>query len=286
MNFNVTVITQTTLCLRDSASLNNIYGLHIKTQVTLRFCTCTLSWSVMAILQFMITWIYPIILLPFNVISTWIRITLSTVESDSNQAKVLDVFTESYSNRMAKRKKYLMLDTVAQVREDLRRPVRVLEVGCGSKANFPFYPPGTKVVCLEPNPKCEVYLRKYAEQFDDVTLEAFHVGYGEDMKVVESNSVDVVVTTLTLCTVNDVDQTLKEIIRVLKEVSKTLSLNSYANNVSVIFKLFVEIVISFALCLSGCCLNVDARSRNYFYSFTSSNTISFFVVFSSHFIIT
>lgn len=50
-------------------------------------------------------------------------------------------------------------------------------------------------------------------------MEKFILGCAEDMKGVESNSVDVVVSTLVLCSVEDLNKTFKEVQRVLAPVS-------------------------------------------------------------------
>merc|ERR1712112_657502 len=36
--------------------------------------------------------------------------------------------------------------------------LRLLEIGCGSGANFKFYPDGCTVICTDPNPHFERYL--------------------------------------------------------------------------------------------------------------------------------
>lgn len=52
-------------------------------------------------------------------------------------------------------------------------------------------------------------------------MEKFILTNAEDMKEVEDNSMDVVVSTLVLCSVRNVKQTLKEVHRVLAPVSVT-----------------------------------------------------------------
>lgn len=92
----------------------------------------------------------------------------------------------------------------------------VLEVGCGSGANFQFYPRGCKVVCVDPNPNFEKYLSKSIAENEHVRFERFLVTSGEHMTQVASGSVDVVVCTLVLCSVKSVEVFLKEVIRVLR----------------------------------------------------------------------
>ena len=93
-----------------------------------------------------------------------------------------------------------------------------MEVGAGTGANFKYYPSGTDVVCVDPNPHFDSYLKSNSEKFPHVHLEEFVLGKAEDMSGVETGSVDSVVCTLVLCSVEDVDQSLAEIKRVLRKV--------------------------------------------------------------------
>ncbi|KAK9529141.1 hypothetical protein VZT92_013255 [Zoarces viviparus] len=92
----------------------------------------------------------------------------------------------------------------------------ILEIGCGTGANFEFYPPGCKVICTDPNPHFQKYLKKNMGDNDQLSYERFLVASGEDMGSVESESVDVVVCTLVLCSVNNIPQTLREARRMLR----------------------------------------------------------------------
>uniref|UniRef100_A0A1A8CBW4 Methyltransferase type 11 domain-containing protein n=1 Tax=Nothobranchius kadleci TaxID=1051664 RepID=A0A1A8CBW4_NOTKA len=92
----------------------------------------------------------------------------------------------------------------------------ILEIGCGTGANFEFYPPGAKVVCTDPNPYFRRFLKDSMKKNDHLNYEQFVVAVGEDMASVGDESVDVVVCTLVLCTVRDIPQTLREAKRILK----------------------------------------------------------------------
>ncbi|XP_068598801.1 thiol S-methyltransferase TMT1A-like [Brachionichthys hirsutus] len=96
------------------------------------------------------------------------------------------------------------------------RRLTILEIGCGTGANFEFYPPDSRVICTDPNPNLQNYLRQCMDDNDHLTYESFVVTSGEDMGSVEAHSVDVVVCTLVLCCVNSVEQTLREVRRILR----------------------------------------------------------------------
>ncbi|KAG9277198.1 putative methyltransferase-like protein 7A [Astyanax mexicanus] len=121
----------------------------------------------------------------------------------------------SYNSKMNEKKRELF--------RELQRfsprgggPLRLLEVGCGSGANFQHYPTGTRVTCTDPNPHFQNYLQKSMDKNDHLVYEKFVVAPGEDLRVVEDNSVDVVVCTLVLCSVKNTPKVIGEAKRVLR----------------------------------------------------------------------
>lgn len=89
----------------------------------------------------------------------------------------------------------------------------VLEIGPGTGANLAYYPEEVLLTGLEPNPYMQRYLKdkagKLGRQIEIVT------GMAEDIPL-EDESMDAIVSTLVLCSVTDLQQTLQEIKRVLK----------------------------------------------------------------------
>jgi SAM-dependent methyltransferase len=93
----------------------------------------------------------------------------------------------------------------------------LLEIGPGSGPNLSFYPPDVHWIGVEPNPYMYPYLRaNAAKQGQEIDL---RTGYTEALPV-EDNSMDVVVSTLVLCSVHDLNASLAEIKRVLRSGGK------------------------------------------------------------------
>ncbi|XP_069509522.1 thiol S-methyltransferase TMT1A-like [Ambystoma mexicanum] len=95
-------------------------------------------------------------------------------------------------------------------------PLKVLEIGCGPGCNFLFYPEGTKVTCTDANPHFQEYLRKSQAENDHLHFQSNLVAPAENLSEVDDASVDVVVSTGVLCSVNSVEKALKEVLRILK----------------------------------------------------------------------
>lgn len=128
--------------------------------------------------------------------------------------------TFSYNHKMHKNKRELFRNVASFANAD--GTLRLLEIGCGSGANFRFYPDGCTVICTDPNPHFQRYLRRSMDANAHLTYEEVAVVSGENMEEFEDESVDVVVGTLVLCSVQNVTQVLREVRRVLRPVSLTV----------------------------------------------------------------
>lgn len=128
--------------------------------------------------------------------------------------------TFSYNHKMHKNKRELFRNVASFA--NLDGTLRLLEIGCGSGANFRFYPDGCTVICTDPNPHFQKYLRRSMDANAHLTYEEVAVVSGENMEEFEDESVDVVVGTLVLCSVQNVPQVLREVRRVLRPVSLTV----------------------------------------------------------------
>ncbi|XP_019646890.1 PREDICTED: uncharacterized protein LOC109487350 [Branchiostoma belcheri] len=109
------------------------------------------------------------------------------------------------------------------LREQDTGALQVLEIGVGGGNNFRYYPPGTSVVAVDPNPHFDQYLKENSDKYPDVKVTKFIVAGAEDMSAVAEGSVDAVVCTLVLCSVQDMDASIREVKRVLKPLTEILS---------------------------------------------------------------
>lgn len=101
----------------------------------------------------------------------------------------------------------------------------VLEVGFGTGANVPYYPPDIEfLISLDPNPGMVPFARSHIA---DPIARNFPVRWviasGESLPF-HSHSFDTVVSTLTLCSIPKVSMSLQELYRVLKPGGRFLFL--------------------------------------------------------------
>ena len=111
----------------------------------------------------------------------------------------------SYASFISRHHKRAAFDSI--------EPGRILEIGAGAGANFGYLPPGSKLIALEPNSAMHRRLQRRAGEHD-IDLELL-VAPAENIPL-EDNSIDTVISTLVLCTVDDPDRVLREIKRVLR----------------------------------------------------------------------
>ena len=71
---------------------------------------------------------------------------------------------------------------------------------------------------MEVNPFFEQQFFEQQVKYPDVKMDNFVVGFAEDMKDIKDGSIDIVVSTMVLCSVRSIQNALKEIQRVLAPV--------------------------------------------------------------------
>jgi ubiquinone/menaquinone biosynthesis C-methylase UbiE len=97
----------------------------------------------------------------------------------------------------------------------------VLEIGAGSGANFPHYDPAkvNKLYALEPNPGmirlAEKKRRGKELEIEFLDLPGEHLPLGD-------GTMDMIVSTFTLCTISGIGDAIREIARVLKSDGKLI----------------------------------------------------------------
>lgn len=99
-----------------------------------------------------------------------------------------------------------------------KEPITVLEIGAGSGGSLDFYPKDQpiKLIAVEPNIYCQSFLQKNLSKHENITLDKYIVSCAESMREVESNSVEAVISTIVMCSVEDQSAVLQEVKRVLK----------------------------------------------------------------------
>lgn len=95
-------------------------------------------------------------------------------------------------------------------------PLSLLEIGCGTGANFEFFPAGCRITCTDPNPHFEQYLKESMKLGEHLDHEKFIVASAEDLRQVQDGTMDAMVCTLVLCTVQNPDKVLQEAKRILR----------------------------------------------------------------------
>lgn len=159
--------------------------------------------------------------------------------------------TFSYNDKMHKTKRKLFRNVAKFANAE--GTLRLLEIGCGSGANFQFYPDGCTVLCTDPNPHFLKYLRMSMDASPHLTYDDFLVVSAENLEGVRDGSVDVVVGTLVLCSVHSVPPVLREVRRVLRPVSRAVLPSRAVGNVALVasqapvrvYILVVPIIVSF-----------------------------------------
>ena len=104
-------------------------------------------------------------------------------------------------------------------------PATVVDLGAGSGANFRYFPPGTRVVAVEPSAHMHARLQRKARH-RGLALEVHEAG-GETLALPDA-SVDLVCASLVLCTVPDPPRVIAEVRRVLRPGGRFVTIEHVA----------------------------------------------------------
>ncbi len=92
----------------------------------------------------------------------------------------------------------------------------VVEIGPGTGVNLPYLPGGIRWIGLEPNPHMHAFLQEELEKRPDLQDDADIRSATAQDTGLPDESADAVVSTLVLCSVPDLEETLAELHRILK----------------------------------------------------------------------
>jgi ubiquinone/menaquinone biosynthesis C-methylase UbiE len=109
-------------------------------------------------------------------------------------------------------------DNVKSSNRNSGQRLEILELGIGTGENFKLFPQNSNVTVLD---KTDIFLPYLHESMkrnkrEDLRISKLVVNNAENMHSIESDSIDAVVHTFTLCSIEHADLALKEIYRVLK----------------------------------------------------------------------
>uniref|UniRef100_A0A8C5S7W4 Thiol methyltransferase 1A n=1 Tax=Laticauda laticaudata TaxID=8630 RepID=A0A8C5S7W4_LATLA len=132
--------------------------------------------------------------------------------------KNLPIFHEEFSkncNKTMHKEKEMLFKNMQGFTDPLGK-LHLLEIGVGPDTNFQVYPSNSCMTYMDYNPNFQNFLLESMAQNTHLHIKNFVVASAENLPSVSNNSVDVVVCTLVLCSVNNLRAALKEILRVLK----------------------------------------------------------------------
>lgn len=122
----------------------------------------------------------------------------------------------------------------------------VLEIGPGTGVNFEYFPAGIGWIGVEPNVHLQKVLRGHPKRPEKFMLVS-------DIGELPKESIDAVVSTLVLCSVPDLSETLHEIRRVLRPGGRFLSIEHVAAPRSTLLRLGQKLIRPLSKAIGGGC---------------------------------
>ena len=138
--------------------------------------------------------------------------------------------------------------------------ISVLEIGAGPGANFKYYNRDMTIQSVEPNQHFASAFVANREKYPNLEVKDLKIGYGEDLAAagIDSNSVDAVVVTLVLCSVQDQAKCFSEIKRVLKPGGKFFYMEHILDDANSQLRMVQQILTTIGFWqwgFAGCCLD-------------------------------
>lgn len=144
-----------------------------------------------------------------------------------------------------------------------KKEMTILEIGCGPGGNLQLYPKDVFVnlVAVEPNVHHKSYLEDNLKKYDNINLEKFIICKAENMASIESDSIETVVSTIVLCSVDNQAEVLLEIKRVLKPGGKFYFMEHVVSEAGTWLYRFQHIFNKiWSILLDGCEVTRDTKS--------------------------
>jgi len=204
-----------------------------------------------------IRYAYSVNKLHLSDVHLWVGVCLYTcynLTMPSLNQKLFAWFTENTEERRDK--------ILGETKQHLfaRANGTVAEIGMGTGSNMQYYPDGVKVIAVEPNEAMERYILENAAELGieiDIRRSS-----AEELPL-DDESVDTVITTHVLCSVADVQQSLREILRVLKPEGQYLFLEHVAAEQGTTLRVMQNIVRRLhAAAFNGCQCNREIGGVN------------------------
>lgn len=142
-------------------------------------------------------------------------VSANASEAPTSSSGLSETYKRVFADVMANQKAYetLIAERKKKLFSMIKKNDTVLDIGIGGGPNIPYMPEGVHMVGIDPNPYMLPHAEEKAETYG-TDLQA-QTGAAENIPLPD-NSCDVVITTLTLCSVEDPDKAVQEILRVLK----------------------------------------------------------------------
>ena len=135
--------------------------------------------------------------------------------------------------------------------------ISVLEIGAGPGANFKYYNRDMNIQTVEPNQCFEPVFKINKAKYPNLDIGDMKIGCFEDLPIHDS-SLDAVVVTLVLCSVEDQARCLREVKRVLKPGGKFFYMEHILDDVDGVHRLIQQVLTTVGFwqwAFAGCCLD-------------------------------
>ena len=136
-------------------------------------------------------------------------------------------------------------------------PPLVVELGAGAGASMRYLAPGSRLIAIEPNPHAHDALRRRAARYGiDLDIR----GEGAESTGLASASVDAVICTLVLCTVEDQAVALAEVHRILRPGGRFVFIEHVGSGPGPLRAIQRLLRRPWRYVFDGCCLDRDTAA--------------------------